>query len=104
MVKTFCLALWGVSFGYLWAQTEKPLILRLAPGDRARVLAALVALLILGFAMVLFARWAARATRRYMNRPIRHDRPPGVCEDDWAAKPLYQDDEAARRDSGDFRD
>ena len=50
-------------------QTQQPLLLRLKPQDRARVLAALAALVILGFALVLLAWWGARFTRRYLKRP-----------------------------------
>jgi hypothetical protein len=79
---------------------RQPLWLRLDPSDRVRVLAALAALLILGFALIIFAWWAARYTRRYMDVPARSSRDasgrPHV--DDWASKPLVEDDDLSARD------
>jgi hypothetical protein len=61
---------------------------RLDPQTRAKVLAALAGLIILGFGMVALAWLGARVTRRYMNQtPPRKERTPG--EDDWAQKPLH---------------
>lgn len=74
------------------APAEPPLLARLKPGDRARVLAALAGLIILGFALVLAAWWGARFTRRYLKRPWP-GRQPGqratISEFDWAEKRLY---------------
>jgi hypothetical protein len=68
------------------------LLQRLDGGRRARVLAALAGLIILGFGLVLLAWLGARATRRYMNRePTLVQKPPSdtpVREKDWADKPL----------------
>jgi hypothetical protein len=72
-----------------WAQ-ERPAapIHRLDDPTRARALAALAALIILGFAMVLLTWLGARVAHRYRKgsayfRPTR--RP---SEHDWARKPL----------------
>ncbi len=80
---------------------EQPLWVRLAPEDRVRVLAALAALLILGFALIAFVWWAGRYTRRYMADPRREarDRAQGVpSEQDWARKPLFPDQPEAGED------
>lgn len=91
------------------AQTPQPLLLRLKPQDRARVLAALAALVILGFALVALAWWGARYTRRYLKRPWPRNecrRTKAISEFDWAEKPLYEapSDEDADIDAGDRRD
>ena len=93
----------------LAAQTPEPMLLRLKPQDRARVLAALAGLVILGFALVALAWWGARYTRRYLKRPWpRSDRyrSSTVSEFDWAEKPLYDapSKEDADMDAGDRRD
>ena len=79
--------------GWLLAQADRPLFLRLNPEDRVRVVAALAALIILGFAMILLVSWGARATRRYMNQPVPGQRTSGPPVDDWARKPLNADDD-----------
>jgi hypothetical protein len=74
------------------APPKKPLLQRLDGGRRAKVLSALAALIILGFALVLLAWLGARATRRYMHRePLLFDKPregTPVREKDWTEKPL----------------
>src|SRR5262245_45088566 len=71
-----------------WAADEPPLIKRLDGGTRARVLAALAGLIILGFAMVLLAWLGARMTQRYRqgSAAFRPTKRPG--EHDWAKTPL----------------
>ncbi len=70
----------------------KAVLERLEPERRAKVLAALAGLLILGFGLVILAWLGARATRRYMRRePLLFKKPPvgtPVREKDWAEKPL----------------
>jgi hypothetical protein len=81
----------GIRRAGLPLQAQPPL-LRMKPRDRARVLAALAGLVILGFALVLLAWWGARFTRRYLRRPWpdqRRRQAPAVSEFDWANKPLY---------------
>jgi hypothetical protein len=75
-------------------------IQRMEPAQRAKVLAALAALVMLGFLLVFLAWLGAKATRRYMNRePNLIEKPPPatpVREKDWADKPLagpYDEDE-----------
>lgn len=75
-----------------WSAQTPPPILRMKPRDRARVLAALGGLLILGAALILLAWWGARFTRRYLRRPWpdqRRRKAAAVSEFDWADKPLY---------------
>ena len=82
--------------------------MRLKPRDRARVLAALAGLIILGCVLVLLAWWGARFTRRYLKRPWpdRQRRQAGkISEFDWANKPLYEaQDDDGDLDVGDRRD
>ena len=77
----------------LAAEDAQPLIQQLEPAMRAKVLAALAGLVILGIAMVVFAWWGARATRRYMNQAAWRTRRTPAAEEDWANKPLVNDDE-----------
>lgn len=70
--------------------------MRLDPLSRAKVLSALAGLIILGFAMVIFTWWGARATRRYMHSGERTRwSPPRPTPDDWAQKPLHPEDDGA---------
>ncbi|HRX79563.1 MAG TPA: hypothetical protein P5307_10915 [Pirellulaceae bacterium] len=74
---------------WLLAQQTEPLIRRLEPQMRAKVLAALAALIILGMAMVALAWLGGRATKRYMGiLPKSRRRGPDINPDDWAQKPL----------------
>ena len=84
----------------LFAQSERPLWFRLEPADRVRVLAALAALVILGFALVGFAWWAARLTRRYMNRPSYTGSSGKPHADDWASKPLVPKEDSSSSRKG----
>jgi len=79
------------------AQAAAPLIKRLDDALRAKVLAALAGLIILGIAMVLLAWLGARVTQRY-RRGASYFRPtarPG--EHEWARKPLEPDSDNADR-------
>jgi hypothetical protein len=74
------------------ADEAQPLIKRLDDATRAKVLAALAGLIILGFAMVLLTWLGARITQRY-----RHSSPvlkptPRPGEHEWARKPISEDD------------
>lgn len=74
---------------WLFAQQTEPLIRRLDPQMRAKVLAALAGLIILGMAMVALAWLGGRATKRYMGiEPKSKRREPALNPDDWAEKPL----------------
>jgi hypothetical protein len=71
---------------------KRPVIKHLDGKRRAKVLSALAALIILGFALVLLAWMGARATKRYMRRePLLFQKPPEKTphdEKDWTEKPL----------------
>ncbi len=86
---------------WLLAQQTEPLIRRLDPQMRAKVLAALAGLIILGFAMIALVWLGGRATRRYMGiEPMPRRREPGVNPDDWAHKPIVPPlDEASSPES-----
>lgn len=74
---------------WLLAQQTEPLIRRLDPQTRAKVLATLCALVILGITMVTLVWWAGRATRRYMNSgQKRSSSKPSIEPDDWVRKPI----------------
>jgi hypothetical protein len=78
------------------AQANQPVWLQLEPHERARVAAALAALIMLGCALVGFAWWAARFARKYMNRPTRTQERETLSRlrvDDWADKPLIPHDD-----------
>jgi len=82
-------------------QAPQPLLLRLKPRDRARVLAALAGLVILGFTLIALAWWGARFTRRYLKRPWPGrggQRFSNISEFDWAGKPLYDTSSEGHQD------
>jgi hypothetical protein len=79
----------------LWAQEKQetlPLIKRLDGPRRAKVLAALAALVILGFAMVILAWLGARVTRRYMRSTSYFRSTPRPERSDWSPQPLKPGD------------
>lgn len=72
-----------------WAEpAAQPLIKRLDGPTRAKVLAALAGLIILGFGMVALIWLGARMTQRYRNSKPYHRLTPRPGEHDWAKKPL----------------
>jgi hypothetical protein len=79
--------------GTAWADPRQPLIKRLDDATRARVLAAMAGLIILGFAMVLLTWLGARVVQRYRRSTpfFRPTQRPG--EHDWARRPLSEADE-----------
>jgi hypothetical protein len=81
-------------------QAAQPLWFRLSPEDRVRALLALALILFLGFAFALFAWWAGRWTRRYMNRPGRTGASHDPHVDDWARKPLVADEDRSSEPRG----
>ena len=95
------------ALGGFLLQAQQPLLKRLPPKDRARVLAALAGLIILGFALVLLAWWGARFTRRYLRRPwpgSKRSDAGRVSEFDWASKPMYPNQDGDEHAEGDPRD
>lgn len=74
---------------WLLAEQTEPLIRRLDPQTRAKVLATLAGLVILGITMVALVWWAGRATRRYMNSGQKEPSSRSAVEpDDWVRKPI----------------
>ena len=71
-----------------WADIPPPPIKRLDDPTRVKVLAAVAALIILGFAVVLLTWLGARVTQRYRNGSAYFRPTPLPGEHDWAAKPL----------------
>jgi hypothetical protein len=71
----------------LLAQKTMPLQ-RLDGATRAKVQAALAALIILGFAMALLTWLGARITRRYMHGTSFHKPTPRPDTSDWSPKAL----------------
>lgn len=72
---------------------------KLPPVVRAKMLAALAGLALLGVAMILLAWLGARATRRYMNSSAQVDNSYQWArnrEDDWASKPLLGSDRGSQ--------
>lgn len=88
------LGLWQAA---AWAQAGPP-IKRLDGPARARVLAALAGLVILGFGMVLLTWLAARVTQRYRQGTSYLRPTPRPGEHDWARKPLVEEEEGGMRD------
>jgi hypothetical protein len=74
------------------AQQAAPLIKRLDDPTRAKVLAALAGLIILGFAMVLLAWLGARMAQRYRQGTPYFRPTPRPGEHDWTKKPLNPPD------------
>jgi hypothetical protein len=86
---------------WLLAQQTQSVLERLDPQARAKVLAALAGLIILGFGMIALVWLGGRATRRYMGiEPQPRRRTPAVNPDDWAHKPIVPPlDEASAPES-----
>jgi len=83
------------------AQQAEPLIKRLDPLTRAKALAALTAVVILGFTMVLLVWLAGRATRRFMSSSeVPRRSTLGVDHDDWARKPLAASEDEPPSNAG----
>ena len=81
----------------LAAEQPQTLLTRLDPSVRAKVLAALAGLIILGFGMVALVWLGARVTRRYMNQGTPRRTPPD--ENDWARKPIVPPEKDGGADS-----
>src|SRR5262245_24609650 len=74
-------------------------IRRLDGATRAKVLAAVAGLIILGFGMVLLAWLGARFTQRYRNSTSYFRPTPPPDEHDWAKRPLTPDSRPPNHDS-----
>ena len=92
----YAMLAWAIVFAsFVWGQEKLPLIQRLDGGTRAKVLAALAALVILGFAMVALTWLAARVTRRYMKGTSYLRPTPRPDTSDWSPQPLRPGDKLA---------
>jgi hypothetical protein len=78
---------------YLWAEVAAP-IRRLDDATRAKVLAALAGLVILGFGMVLLTWLAARVVQRYRKGRSFFQPTARPGEHEWARKQLPGSDSA----------
>lgn len=88
-------AAWILLESAAWAQEKLPPIKRLDGPTRAKVLAALAGLIILGFGMVLLTWLGARVTRRYMKRTSYFRPMPRPEKSDWSPQPLKPGDKLA---------
>ncbi len=85
-------ASWALVAASAGGQEQQPLIKRLDDTTRAKVLAALAGLVILGFAMVLLTWLGARITQRYRNSAAYFKPTVRPGEHEWARKPLNDGD------------
>jgi hypothetical protein len=88
-VTTVCW--WWLFEASAWAQAAPP-IKRLDGQTKAKVLAALAGLIILGFGLVLLVWLGARMTQRYRKGTSYFRLTPRPGEHDWARKPLGPQD------------
>lgn len=84
---------WLIISGRVLAEEQLPGIKRLDDTTRTKALAALAALIILGFAMVLLTWLGARITQRYRNSSSFFKPTTRPGEHEWARKPLADEDE-----------
>ena len=90
--NAFASAILLASVASVLAADSEPLIKRLDDASRAKVLAALAGLIILGFAMVLLTWLGARITQRYRRSAPFARATPRPAEHEWARKPLPTDE------------
>ncbi|WP_254508452.1 hypothetical protein [Anatilimnocola floriformis] len=72
-------------------EAKKPLIMRLDGAMRAKVLAALAGLVILGFLMIALTWLGARMTRRYMGPKLKPLSSAPARDDEWTRPPEEED-------------
>lgn len=82
-------SLWVVGAAcFLAQQTPQSALQRMLPKERAAVLAALAAFIILGLGLIALIWLGARVTRRYMNQQPLRPLDFNQIQDDWSNKPL----------------
>jgi hypothetical protein len=74
-----------------WADVPVPAIKRMDGATKAKVLAAMAGLIILGFGMVALVWLGARVVQRYRHGSSVFRPTPRPGEHDWARKPLDDD-------------
>jgi hypothetical protein len=75
---------------------QQPLILRLDGARRAKVLAALAGLVMLGFLLVLLTWLGGRVARRYMGVGIKPKPLPLPGDEEWT-RPVREEKERSRK-------
>jgi hypothetical protein len=93
--------IWATAFLFMamhasaaYAETaQAPALKRMDDATRAKVLAALAGLIILGFGMVALAWLGARVVQRYRQGSSVFRPTPRPGEHDWARKPLDGDEQ-----------
>lgn len=76
---------------------NKPLILRLDGATRAKVLAALAALVILGFLLIALTWLGARWTRRYMGPKLKPTVDGMATDAEWARVKQEQSEDSRKK-------
>ena len=71
------------------AEQAETMLMRLDPANRAKVLMALLALVLVGLGLVAFAWIGGRRLRRVIKQPLK---PMRRLEDQWYRKPLAPQD------------
>lgn len=93
VVRGFAAAVGIVALAqFAWSDESAPLIKRLDDPTRAKVLAALAALVMLGFAMVVLTWLGARIVHRYRHGASYFRPTIRPSEHEWAKKPLTPSD------------
>ena len=70
---------------------KQPLILRMDGAMRAKVLAAIAGLIILGFLLIALTWLGARMTRRYMGPKLKPLSSAPARDDEWARPPVAEE-------------
>jgi hypothetical protein len=85
------LAVWPLAA----AEKAEPMLMKLDPANRAKVLMALLALVLVGLGLIALAWIGGRRLRRVIKQPLR---PVHRSEDQWYRKPLVpqEKDEGGR--------
>ena len=81
-------------------EASKPVIMRLDPGRRATVLAAIAGLIILGFLMIVLTWLGARMTRRYMGPKLKPLSTAPARDEEWTRPPAEEAPRPARNKKG----
>jgi hypothetical protein len=68
-------------------EAQKPAIMRMDGATRAKVLAAMAGLIILGFLMIALTWLGARMTRRYMGPKLKPLSSAPARDEEWAGTP-----------------